>query len=75
MTNVVYLMIIFHDKLQNGPDECELNSLETCALNVWNDVVSDVAFPVLYRMNQFFSYKISDINLCVEQTLCSDLLF
>ncbi|WVZ07124.1 hypothetical protein V8G54_020470 [Vigna mungo] len=23
---------------QNGPDECELNSLETCALNVWNDV-------------------------------------
>ncbi|KAK7339935.1 hypothetical protein VNO77_20622 [Canavalia gladiata] len=21
---------------QNGPDECELNSLEACALNVWN---------------------------------------
>ncbi|RDX68810.1 Gamma-interferon-inducible lysosomal thiol reductase, partial [Mucuna pruriens] len=23
---------------QNGPEECELNSLEACALNVWNDV-------------------------------------
>ncbi|TKY65781.1 Gamma-interferon-inducible lysosomal thiol reductase [Spatholobus suberectus] len=23
---------------QNGPDECELNSLEACAINVWNDV-------------------------------------
>lgn len=45
-------MIIFHYKLQNGPDECELNSLETCALNVWNDVVSDVPFPVLYRTKQ-----------------------
>ncbi|CAI8601110.1 unnamed protein product [Vicia faba] len=23
---------------QNGPDECELNSLESCALNIWPDV-------------------------------------
>ncbi|OIW00857.1 hypothetical protein TanjilG_12798 [Lupinus angustifolius] len=24
--------------MQNGPDECQLNSLETCALNIWPDV-------------------------------------
>ncbi|KAG5022763.1 hypothetical protein JHK85_019105 [Glycine max] len=34
---------------QNGPDECELNSLEACALNVLDDVVSVMFLP------QFFS--------------------
>ncbi|KAE9610857.1 putative gamma interferon inducible lysosomal thiol reductase GILT [Lupinus albus] len=24
--------------MENGPDECQLNSLETCALNIWPDV-------------------------------------
>ena len=63
------LNLYFHYKLQNGQDECELNSLETCGLNVWNDVVSDLLSQFVIELSNLtwegvnlnFSYKTSDI--------------
>ncbi|KAK7260012.1 hypothetical protein RIF29_25700 [Crotalaria pallida] len=31
---------------QNGPDECKLNSLETCSLNIWPDV--NIQYALIY---------------------------
>lgn len=28
---------IFNQILQHGPEECMLNTVEACAINVWND--------------------------------------
>lgn len=52
-TNIWWLSskwkLYFNINLQNGPDECELNSLEACALNVLNDVVSVVCLHQFFR--------------------------
>jgi hypothetical protein len=43
-----------HKTYQNGPDECELNSLEACALNIWPNVVSIENLETITSLAEFF---------------------
>lgn len=92
-TNIWWLSskwkLYFNINLQNGPDECELNSLEACALNVLDDVVSVMFLPQFFSqphlrwgVNLKFHTKDSFCWILwylqsiydAEQTLCFDLL-
>ncbi|WVZ16868.1 hypothetical protein V8G54_009850 [Vigna mungo] len=51
---------------QNGPDECELNSLESCALNLWHEV--DIQYELI-NCFEFLAFKgtINTWKECLDQ--------
>ncbi|KAK7349773.1 hypothetical protein VNO77_07425 [Canavalia gladiata] len=57
---------------QNGPDECKLNSVESCAINLWHKVdmhyglISCSEFHVIERRTQMWMDCINELNLPKE---------